>query len=195
MWNHTNKRMHSPFSSSLRKRQSSRAALAATAIVLLIFLLNELRCARYGCVSRTGFKPGFADKTNSNSVIENAVGKAGEYATTIGQGKEGHGEGEGSAMEAKTKGMPMGIEDEGPFAVPEKENYRESDLVMPGEAITREGEGRNGVEYLKDNANKNVAEEARPGSGADGDVVAGTHSAEQNMGLGMGMVLGPLDGT
>ena len=39
----------------LRNRNSTRSALAACGIALLVFALNELRCARTGCLIRTSF--------------------------------------------------------------------------------------------------------------------------------------------
>jgi hypothetical protein len=36
-------------------RNSTRSALAACGIVLLVLALNELCCARTGCLIRTGF--------------------------------------------------------------------------------------------------------------------------------------------
>jgi hypothetical protein len=41
-----------------RNRNSTRSALAACGIALLVFALNELRCARTGCLIRTSFYGG-----------------------------------------------------------------------------------------------------------------------------------------
>jgi hypothetical protein len=87
-----------------RNRQSSRAALAAAYLVLFIFLLSELRCTRFGCVSRTGFTTPFEREQDG--------GVTGPSAGSEEQG----------GIELKAMGWwPQGSEDAGPFGVAEKE--------------------------------------------------------------------------
>ncbi|KAF2494174.1 hypothetical protein BU16DRAFT_563111 [Lophium mytilinum] len=177
----------------IRNRQSARAALAACALVVLVFFLNELRCVRYGCLRRTGFTGGWGQEEMQS---QNAS-----------PGSEG-------VMEGKTLGWTGG-EDAGPFGVGEKETESQG-ISQPAAVVVEGGAGSVGVKEWQAPAHVDGSQIAGVGGGDGGVIHGGGQGAgveagvvqtghvvqsggAQNMGLGLGLGLGMgvagLDGT
>ncbi|KAF2246637.1 hypothetical protein BU26DRAFT_566989 [Trematosphaeria pertusa] len=81
---------------SFRARSKSRLTLLVVAMVLIVAVLNELRCVEYGCLSRVGFYGGEARHVGGGAVIPWAGIEAGiEIDGGFAEGETGKPEGKG----------------------------------------------------------------------------------------------------
>ncbi|KAF2808375.1 uncharacterized protein BDZ99DRAFT_521930 [Mytilinidion resinicola] len=167
-------------SNFLRNRKSSRAALAACAVVALVFFLNELRCVRHGCLRKTGFTGGWEQEEAQTSPDSRGAIEAKTMGWTGAEDAVPFGDGVKEA-ESQRAGQPVGV-------VEGRVSVQELQVPTPAHVVGVDG---------------SVVHGGTQGAGTEAAVVQGGHrvqsGGEQNMGLGMGMGMGMgvpgLDGT